>query len=115
MSKISLMIGDKIRPRIDASIRLNDKLLLVLSQHSVAGQWVEQEVETELEKERKEARTVLFPIRLDEAVSKVKGGWPTSFAICTTLVALPVGSDLKITRNRWRGYYMISKRNLQDR
>src|SRR5213595_1723545 len=77
MSKISLMIGDKIRPRIDASIRLNDKLLLVLSQHSVAGQWVEQEVETELEKERKEGRTVLFPIRLDEVVSKVEGGWPT--------------------------------------
>jgi len=49
----------------------------VLSQHSVASQWVEQEVETALEKERKEGRTVLFPIRLDEAVSEVEGGWPT--------------------------------------
>ena len=49
----------------------------MLSQHSVAGQGVEQEVETELEKERKEGRTVLFPIRLDEVVSKVEGGWPT--------------------------------------
>jgi hypothetical protein len=58
-----------------------DKLLLVLSQHSVASQWVEQEVETALEKERKEGRTVLFPIRLDEAVSEVEGGWPTLIRI----------------------------------
>ncbi len=68
--------GDKIRPRIDESIRLCDKLLLVLSQHSVASQWVEQEVETALEKERKEGRTVLFPIRLDKTVMDIEGGWP---------------------------------------
>jgi len=68
--------GDKIRPRIDESIHLHDKLLLVLSEHSVASQWVEQEVETALEKERKEGRTVLFPIRLDKAVMEVEGGWP---------------------------------------
>jgi uncharacterized protein YjbI with pentapeptide repeats len=71
-----LKIGDKIRPRIDESIRLYDKLLLVLSQHSVTSQWVEQEVETALEKERKEQRTVLFPIRLDETVMEIEGGWP---------------------------------------
>src|SRR6266702_3042822 len=36
-----LKIGDKIRDRIDQSIRLHDKLLLVLSQHSVNSSWVE--------------------------------------------------------------------------
>lgn len=71
-----LKIGDKIRPRIDESIRLYDKLLLVLSEHSVTNQWVEQEVETALEKERKEQRTVLFPIRLDKAIMEIEGGWP---------------------------------------
>ena len=71
-----LKIGDKIRPRIDESIHLYDRLLLVLSQHSVASQWVEQEVETALEKERKEQRTILFPIRLDKTVINVKEGWP---------------------------------------
>ncbi len=71
-----LKIGDKIRPRIDESIHLHDKLLLVLSEHSVASQWVEQEVETALAKERKEQRTVLFPIRLDNAVMEIEGGWP---------------------------------------
>lgn len=68
--------GDQIRPRIDESIRLYDKLLLVLSAHSVASQWVEQEVETALEKERKERRLVLFPIRLDKTVMDIEGGWP---------------------------------------
>jgi hypothetical protein len=71
-----LKIGAKIRPSIDESIRLYDKLLIVLSQHSVASQWVEQEVEAALAKERKENRIVLFPIRLDKAVMEIGGGWP---------------------------------------
>jgi hypothetical protein len=37
-----LKIGDRLRPRIDETIRLYDKLLLVLSKTSVASQWVEQ-------------------------------------------------------------------------
>jgi uncharacterized protein YjbI with pentapeptide repeats len=71
-----LKIGAKIRTGIDEAIRLYDKLLLVLSKHSVESDWVEQEVETALERERKEKRTMLFPIRLDDAVMKVEGGWP---------------------------------------
>lgn len=39
------------------------------------SQWVEQEVETAFEKERKENRTVLFPIRLDKTVMEIEGGW----------------------------------------
>lgn len=71
-----LKIGEKLRVGIDESIRFHDKLLLVLSRHSVASDWVEQEVETALDRERKERRTVLFPIRLDDAVMKVESGWP---------------------------------------
>jgi hypothetical protein len=71
-----LKIGAKIRTGIDEAIRLHDKLLLVLSKHSVTSDWVEQEVETALERERKEKRLILFPIRLDDAVMKVEGGWP---------------------------------------
>ena len=70
-----LKIGERIRPGIDEAIRLHDKLLLILSEHSVSSQWVEQEVETALERERKQERTVLFPIRLDDAVMESKGGW----------------------------------------
>lgn len=71
-----LKIGAKIRPGIDEAIRLHDKLLLVLSKYSVVSDWVEQEVETALERERKDKRLILFPIRLDETVMKIEGGWP---------------------------------------
>jgi TIR domain len=71
-----LKIGEKIRVGIDESIRFHDKLLLVLSKHSVASGWVEQEVETALARERKEKRAVLFPIRLDDTIMKIETGWP---------------------------------------
>jgi hypothetical protein len=71
-----LKIGDKFRIRIDESIRLHDKLLLVLSSTSVSSDWVEKEVETAMERERQEKRTVLFPIRLDDAVMEIPNGWP---------------------------------------
>jgi hypothetical protein len=61
---------------IDRSIRVHDKLLLVLSEHSMASQWVEQEVETALARERKQGETVLFPVRLDDAVMEIESGWP---------------------------------------
>jgi hypothetical protein len=70
-----IKIGDRLRPRIDESIRLHDKLLLVLSETSVSSQWVEQEVETALAHER-EGKAVLFPVRLDDAVMKSNAGWP---------------------------------------
>lgn len=71
-----LKIGAEIRVGIDESIRLHDKLLLVLSETSVKSQWVQQEVETALAKEREQGRTVLFPIRLDDAAMQINTGWP---------------------------------------
>jgi len=72
-----MKIGDSIRHRIDESIRLYDKLLLVLSEHSVASQWIEQEVEAALQKERQQGKPVLFPIRLDNAVMESNAAWAT--------------------------------------
>jgi uncharacterized protein YjbI with pentapeptide repeats len=71
-----MKIGDRIRNRIDDSIRLHDKLLLVLSAASVGSQWIEQEVETALEKEREQGYNVLSPVRLDDAVMSARSGWP---------------------------------------
>jgi hypothetical protein len=49
----------------------------VLSEASVSSQWVEQEVETALSREREpEGGTILFPIRIDDAVMEIKSGWP---------------------------------------
>jgi hypothetical protein len=73
-----LKIGDKFRTRIDESIRIYDKLLLVLSTNSIQSPWVEDEVETALEKERTEDKPVLFPIRLDDAVRDTEQAWAAS-------------------------------------
>jgi hypothetical protein len=70
-----MRIGDRIRPRIDESIRLYDKLLLILSYNSVASHWVEHELETALGKELEGKPNVLFPIRLDEMVMQSRTGW----------------------------------------
>lgn len=71
-----LKIGERMRVGIDEAIHVRDKLLLILSEHSVSSDWVEKEVETAMEQERRQKRTVLFPIRLDDAVMKVENGWP---------------------------------------
>jgi hypothetical protein len=70
-----LKIGDRIRDRIDESIRLHDKLLLILSENSVSSLWVGDEVEAAFERERRENRTVLFPIQIDDAVAESTMGW----------------------------------------
>ncbi len=73
-----LKIGDRFRQRIDEAIRLHDRLLLILSEHSVLSDWVREEVESCLEREHREKRTVLFPVRLDDAVMDTQEAWAAS-------------------------------------
>lgn len=73
-----LKIGDRFRDRIDESIRLHDKLLLILSENSVSSPWVSDEVESAMEREHRERRTVLFPIKIDEAVMESTQAWAAS-------------------------------------
>lgn len=70
-----LKIGDPLRPAIDKSIGLHDKLLIVLSKSSMSSQWVEQEVESALARERREKTLVLFPICVDDAIFMAGEGW----------------------------------------
>ena len=63
-----LPIGAKILDGIDEAIRLRDKVLLILSEHSIKSDWVEDEVTTAFEEERKRGQPMLFPIRLDDIV-----------------------------------------------
>ncbi len=71
-----LKTGDEIRLTIGESIRVCDKLLLLLSEHSVGSQWAEPEIATALRREREQNCVVLYPIRLDQAVMEIKTGWP---------------------------------------
>jgi hypothetical protein len=96
-----LKIGDKFRTSIDESIRIYDKLMVVLSENSIRSPWVEEEVEAALEKERKKpglgirdtgrgdgpgaleqerraGNAVLFPITLDDAVMETDQAWAAS-------------------------------------
>ncbi|MDX1523353.1 MAG: TIR domain-containing protein, partial [Anaerolineae bacterium] len=70
-----MKIGDKIRPSIDQAIRLQDKLLLILSENSVQSEWVGDEVEHALELEKERGELVLFPLRVDDAVMQSRIGW----------------------------------------
>jgi uncharacterized protein YjbI with pentapeptide repeats len=75
-----LKAGDKFWHRIDESIRLYDKLLVILSKNSVESPWVENEVMAAIEKEHQNPdRTVLFPIRIDEAIMETNIPWAASF------------------------------------
>lgn len=70
-----LKIGDHYHQRIDESIRLYDKLIIILSEQSIASTWVEREVMAACEKEDREQQLVLFPIRLDDAVMDTAKTW----------------------------------------
>jgi hypothetical protein len=71
-----LRTGDKIRTQIYETISKNDKLLIVLSQHSIESLWVEEEVEAALDREHQQPGTLmLFPVRLDETVLHTSKAW----------------------------------------
>jgi len=70
-----MRIGDKILDTIDSAIRLRDRVLLILSEHSIESDWVEDEVTKAFEEERKRGQIVLFPIRLDDAVMDTNEAW----------------------------------------
>jgi uncharacterized protein YjbI with pentapeptide repeats len=70
-----LSIGRKILDGIDEAIRQRDRVVLILSEHAINSDWVETEVTTAFEEERTRKQTVLFPVRLDDAVMTAKEPW----------------------------------------
>jgi hypothetical protein len=70
-----LLIGAKIWDAIDQAIKLRDKLLLILSENAIAGDWVEDEVNKAFAEERDRKQDVLFPVRIDDAVMASSEPW----------------------------------------
>lgn len=70
-----MKIGEVIRERVDQSIGERDKLLVVLSRHSVVSTWVQYEVEKALEMESARHCNVLLPIRIDPTMQVNQGSW----------------------------------------
>jgi hypothetical protein len=70
-----LKIEDMFRQGIERSLRLHDKLLLILSKDSVTSDWVEEEVEITLAMEREQKKELLFLVRVDDTVMETEIGW----------------------------------------
>src|SRR5579875_1493948 len=62
---MNLRPGDKFPEKITEAIQHHDKLLLVLSKHALASDWVKKEVEIARNKERGGKVDVLLPVCLD--------------------------------------------------
>lgn len=62
---------------IENAIQIHETVILLLSEHAVASNWVAYEVETTLNRQARERRDLLFPLRLDEAVMRAKDEWAT--------------------------------------
>jgi hypothetical protein len=70
-----LRIGAKTLDAIDEAIKRRDKVLLILSENSIASDWVEDEVNKAFAEERDRKRLVLFPVRIDDAVMASSEPW----------------------------------------
>ena len=70
----SLNAGDKFRAHIMEAVQSREKVLVVLSKDSLKSDWVMREVELARHRERNE-KTVLLPIRLDNAILTTKVNW----------------------------------------
>jgi len=70
-----MKIGDKTWDSIYHYIRMRDIVLLILSEDSIANDWVENEVNAALSEENKRKKPILFPIRVDTAVLDSDQAW----------------------------------------
>jgi uncharacterized protein YjbI with pentapeptide repeats len=70
-----LPIGAKTWDAIDEAIRLRDKMLVILSNASITSNWVETEINKAFAEERERKATVLFPVRIDDAVMSTAEPW----------------------------------------
>jgi TIR domain len=103
-----LPIGAKTRPAIDEAIREYDKLLLVLSKHSVGSAWVEHEIERALAKELRTRKVVLFPVRLDDAIKTATSTWAQEIRGERNI------GDMRRWRNNHDAYQRTFERVLRD-
>jgi hypothetical protein len=70
-----LKIGDDLLDIPDAAIRVRDKVLLILSENSIGSGWVKKEVTAAFDEEDRRNCTVLFPVRIDDAVMETDEAW----------------------------------------
>jgi hypothetical protein len=70
-----MRIGASILDTIFSEIRQREKLLLILSGQSVNSLWVRDEVEKAFAEERDRGDSVIFPVRIDDAILQAGTAW----------------------------------------
>jgi hypothetical protein len=56
--------GRKLHEQIDQAIRIHERVLLILSEHSMNSEWVKTEIAKARKREAERGKQVLFPLRL---------------------------------------------------
>jgi hypothetical protein len=77
MAPEEMKMGDAIRQEVDQLIRIQDKLLVVLSKFSIESAWIQKELQAALTEEKNQNRAVLFPLRLDNSGMDGEKKWMT--------------------------------------
>lgn len=98
--------GRPLQDNIDAALREHEKLIVILSEHSLQAKPVLYEIEKTIARENQSKRSVLFPIRVDDAIF----AWKSEFK--DDLLKAHVGDF-----SRWKkktGYDAALKRLLRD-
>jgi len=70
-----VQIGEEIRKKVKNAIKLYDKLLIIISKHSLESDWVFTEVLFAEQKEDKHNKPVWFPIKIDNKIMESDRQW----------------------------------------
>jgi hypothetical protein len=70
-----LPFGASTRDVIESQIKSHDRLIVILSKSSLQSQWVQFEVETALELERKKRSEIIIPVCIDDYAFKSRVSW----------------------------------------
>jgi hypothetical protein len=70
-----LDVGSPIREEVLRSLHGRDRVIVVLSQSSLASEWVRLEVEATLARAADSGEPLLIPVRLDTAIERASHAW----------------------------------------
>lgn len=70
-----MYIEDKVAPLVDELIDEHQKLLLIVSSSSYHNKWIEKVFKTAFERETHSDKGIVFPILIDDIVTKLDTGW----------------------------------------
>lgn len=70
-----VQIGDKIRRKVMNAIKIYDKVLIIISRHSLESEWVFTETSWAEQKENELNKPVRFPIKIDNRIMESDKQW----------------------------------------